>query len=190
MDAGYGKPETRRLPYNDFGIFIIAGRGRWRRGQQTVNDGVVRREPAGLRCGRVRPHQPRRRPTRSTSRCSPPTRTRRRSPRSSPRTTDRRDGAPDHLADRDPQRGRQPRVRYPGGRQPGPRQRSHGGDPDVGVQSAARTTSIQAAGSGRRLMFSERRSLIFQKEYALPAPSESAMCFIAPTNTDLKSHLD
>ena len=72
------------------------------------------------------------RPTRSTSRCSPPTRTRRRSTRSSPRTIQhRRDRAADHLADRDPQRGRQPRVRYPGGRQPGPRQRPDGGDPDV-----------------------------------------------------------
>ena len=25
---GYGKPETRRLPYNDFGIVLFAGRDR------------------------------------------------------------------------------------------------------------------------------------------------------------------
>ena len=58
VEDGYGKPATRRLPYNDFGIImfqdVVLGAG-----QQTVRHGIVRREPAGLRCGRVRPRQPR-----------------------------------------------------------------------------------------------------------------------------------
>ena len=74
---------------------VVAGPG-----QQTVNDGVVRREPAGLRCGRVRPRQPRagRRGVRPGARRRPGRADVRRDLHQEP--FDRRDRAADHLADR------------------------------------------------------------------------------------------
>ena len=58
VSQGYGKPVTRRLPYNEFGIIlledVVAGPG-----QQTVQTASYGANQAGLRCGRVRPRQPR-----------------------------------------------------------------------------------------------------------------------------------
>ena len=118
VEDGEGKPQTRRLPYNDFGVIlaqdVTAGPG-----QQTVNTASYGATKLGfdvgefvhINLGKADEEYV------QVLAADPDNQT-----FDAIFTKDhrRRDGAPDDLADRNPQRGRQPRVRYPGGRQPGP----------------------------------------------------------------------
>ena len=118
VDGGYGKPATRRLPYNDFGIFIIQDVTLGRASRPSTRRRTARTGWASMWASSSTSTSGKQ--TRSMSRCSP------RSECADVRCDlheepqHRRDRASDDLADCDPQRGRQPRVRYPGGRQPDP----------------------------------------------------------------------
>ena len=51
---GYGKPETRRLPYDDYGLFTIAGHHGQRHRSRPSRRLPTTPRPAGLEVGRLR----------------------------------------------------------------------------------------------------------------------------------------
>ena len=130
VDDGFGKPSTRRLPYNDFGIIlfqdVVAGPG-----QQTVETASYGANRLGFDVGEFvhvnRDHADEEYVQVLAADQENQTFTAVFTKSHSTGATVR----PTVWPTADPQRGRQHGVRYPGGRQPGPGQRSHRGDSDV-----------------------------------------------------------